>query len=137
LRYNWKSSAVVLLTCILFPNAGEARVRKDANALSRHRTQYFEMFGKRGIYHDGWDANTRPISPPWELGATPNPDVMNSYTWELYEVSKDWTQDNGLATANPAKLQEMQERLWLELLEQRLILRKLSLSQRLVFTFLA
>jgi arylsulfatase A-like enzyme len=83
--------------------------KTNANVPSRHRTQYFEMFGNRGIYHDGWYANTRPISPPWELGATPNPDVMNSYTWELYDLSKDWTQDNDLAAANPAKLREMQE----------------------------
>jgi arylsulfatase len=67
------------------------------------------MFGNRGIYHDGWYANTRPISPPWELGATPPTDVMTAYTWELYDLSKDWTQDNDLAASNPAKLQELQE----------------------------
>ncbi len=80
----------------------------QANAPTRHRTQYFEMFGNRGIYHDGWYANTRPISPPWELTATPNPDVMNSYKWELYDLKKDWTQNDDLAGSNPAKLKEMQ-----------------------------
>src|SRR5438309_10253118 len=49
--------------------------KANARAPSRHTTQYFEMFGNRGIYHEGWYANTRPISPPWSLGATPNQDV--------------------------------------------------------------
>ena len=83
--------------------------KANAAAPSARRTQYFEMFGNRGIYHDGWYANTRPISPPWNLGATPPTDVMNAYTWELYDLSKDWTQANDLAASNPAKLKEMQE----------------------------
>jgi len=83
--------------------------KANAAAQSARKTQYFEMFGNRGIYHDGWYANTRPISPPWNLGATPPTDVMNAYTWELYDLSKDWTQANDLAASNPAKLKEMQE----------------------------
>jgi arylsulfatase len=83
--------------------------KANANAPSARKTQYFEMFGNRGIYHEGWYANTRPINPPWNLGATPPTDVMNAYKWELYDLSKDWTQSNDLAAANPAKLKEMQE----------------------------
>jgi arylsulfatase len=83
--------------------------KANANAPSARKTQYFEMFGNRGIYHDGWYANTRPISPPWNLGATPPRDVMNAYKWELYDLTKDWTQANDLAASNPAKLKEMQE----------------------------
>jgi len=83
--------------------------KANAAAPSARKTQYFEMFGNRGIYHDGWYANTRPISPPWNLGATPPTDVMNAYKWELYDLSKDWTQSNDLAASNPAKLKEMQE----------------------------
>jgi arylsulfatase len=83
--------------------------KANAAAPSARKTQYFEMFGNRGIYHDGWYANTRPISPPWNLGATPPTDVMNAYKWELYDLTKDWTQSNDLAASNPAKLKEMQE----------------------------
>ena len=83
--------------------------KANANAPSARKTQYFEMFGNRGIYHEGWYANTRPISPPWALGATPPSDVMNAYQWELYDLGKDWTQSNDLAASNPAKLKEMQE----------------------------
>jgi arylsulfatase len=106
--------------------------KASANAPSRHRTQYFEMFGNRGIYHDGWYANTRPISPPWNLAATPNPDVMNSYTWELYDLTKDWTQDNDVAAANPAKLREMQELFMVEAAKYQVFPLDNSLATRMV-----
>ncbi len=106
--------------------------KANANAPSRHRTQYFEMFGNRGIYHDGWYANTRPISPPWELGATPNQDVMNSYTWELYDLTKDWTQDNDLAAANPAKLKALQELFMMEAAKYQVFPLDNSLATRMV-----
>jgi arylsulfatase len=80
--------------------------KANADVPSARKTQYFEMFGNRGIYHEGWYANTRPISPPWNLGATPPTDVMNAYQWELYDLSKDWTQSNDLAASNPAKLKD-------------------------------
>lgn len=82
--------------------------KAQADAPTRHETQYFEMFGNRGIYHQGWYANTRPISAPWLLGATPNPDVVNGYEWELYDLTNDWTQNHDLAAANPEKLKELQ-----------------------------
>ncbi len=79
---------------------------------SRRTVQYFEMFGNRGIYADGWFANTTPIVVPWALFSVPPVDVMNSYQWELYDLTKDWTQDHDLAKAMPDKLREMQE-LWI------------------------
>lgn len=81
---------------------------ESAAAPTRRRTQYFEMFGNRGIYHDGWYANTRPISPPWNLGATPDPDVVGSYQWELFNLEEDWTQSRDLAAEHPQKLKQLQ-----------------------------
>ena len=81
----------------------------NADAPTRHKTQYFEMFGNRGIYHDGWYANTQPISAPWNLVGTPPQDVVNSYKWELYDLTKDWTQNHNVAADYPEKLKEMQE----------------------------
>ncbi len=78
---------------------------------TRHKVQYFEMFGNRGIYNDGWYANTTPIVDPWALFSVPPQDVMNSYKWELYDLTKDWTQNNDLAAKMPDKLKEMQQ-LW-------------------------
>ncbi len=106
--------------------------KANAKAPGRHRTQYFEMFGNRGIYHDGWYANTRPISPPWDLGATPDPDVVNSYSWELYDLTKDWTQNNDLAASNPQKLRQMQELFLVEAAKYRVFPLDNSLATRMV-----
>jgi arylsulfatase len=87
----------------------------DAKAPDRRTTQYFEMFGKRAIYHDGWIASTPPLKGPWEISLEkPPPDVMNGYKWELYNVEEDWTQAKDLAASMPDKLREMQELFTLE-----------------------
>jgi arylsulfatase len=82
----------------------------DAKAAERHETQYFEMFGNRGIYHKGWTAVTRH-STPWLLGGEKIP-AFDDDNWELYDTSKDWSQANNLAKQMPDKLHELQ-RLWL------------------------
>ncbi len=81
----------------------------NANAPSRHTTQYFEMLGNRAIYHDGWVAATTPVTLPWELSTAPPPDVITGYKWELYNVKDDPTEFNDLAAAMPDKLKEMQD----------------------------
>jgi arylsulfatase A-like enzyme len=77
----------------------------DAKAADRHTTQYFEMFGNRGIYDNGWVASTRH-SIPWLL--TTNPPLKDD-VWELYNVNEDFSQANNLAASNPEKLKELQE----------------------------
>jgi arylsulfatase len=78
----------------------------DAKAPTRHTTQYFEMFANRGIYQDGWMANTSPLKLPWvNLGPTFNPD---DFKWELYHVAVDFSQSKNLAAENPKKLKELQ-----------------------------
>jgi arylsulfatase len=106
--------------------------RANANAPSTHRTQYFEMFGNRGIYHHGWYANTSPINPPWNLATTLPTDVMNSFKWELYDLTKDWTQDNDLAASNPSKLKQMQELFMVEAAKFQVFPLDNSLATRLV-----
>ena len=83
--------------------------KANANAPSRHMTQYFEMLGNRAIYHDGWVAATTPATLPWELSSAPPPDVITGYKWELYNVQEDPTEFNDLADKMPAKLKEMQD----------------------------
>ena len=80
----------------------------DAKVPSTRTTQYFEMAGNRGIYNDGWMANTTPFAPPWDLATGKLPDVVNGYKWELYHITEDFTQNNDLADKNPDKLKEMQ-----------------------------
>jgi arylsulfatase A-like enzyme len=79
----------------------------NANAPSKHDTQYFEMLGNRAIYHDGWMASTTPPEAPWLL-ATGKLTPVNEYKWELYHITEDYSQYNDLATKNPDKLKEMQ-----------------------------
>jgi arylsulfatase len=83
--------------------------KANANAPSKRDTQYFEMFGNRAIYHDGWIACTTPPAPPWLMGTTKMPDVVNGYKWELYNIAEDYSEDNDLAAKMPDKLREMQE----------------------------
>ena len=87
--------------------------KANANAATRHTTQYFEMLGNRAIYHDGWIAATTPATLPWELSTKPAPDVITGYNWELYNVgdlqSADPTENNDLAAKMPDKLKQMQD----------------------------
>ncbi len=82
--------------------------KANANAPTRHTTQYFEMLGNRAIYHDGWVAATTPATLPWELSSAPPPDVITGYKWELYNVQEDPTQFNDLAAKMPEKVKQMQ-----------------------------
>ncbi|HEX2973884.1 MAG TPA: sulfatase-like hydrolase/transferase, partial [Tepidisphaeraceae bacterium] len=83
--------------------------KANAEAPSRHETQYFEMFGDHAIYHKGWIASTKVTRPPWEILGGDNPDPLNSSTWELYDLTKDWTQSNDIAAQNPDKVKEMKQ----------------------------
>jgi arylsulfatase len=76
----------------------------DAKAAERRTTQYFEMFGNRAIYHDGWIAAARH-SIPWL--SVPLPPLKDD-VWELYHVAEDFSEANDLASQNPAKLKELQ-----------------------------
>jgi len=82
----------------------------DAKAAEQHETQYFEMFGNRGIYHKGWTAVTRHKTP-WILQGEKTP-AFDDDVWELYDTNKDWSQAKNLAKEMPEKLHELQ-RLWL------------------------
>lgn len=84
----------------------------EAKAVGRRTTQYFEMFGNRGIYHNGWMASTTPLVFAWEpepKGITPE-----SFQWELYHLDTDFTQAKNLAKEKPEKLKELQELWWSE-----------------------
>jgi arylsulfatase len=80
--------------------------KANANAPSKRKTQYFEMIANRGIYSDGWYANTTPPHGPWILNAPLPP--ISDYKWELYNLREDYSQANDLAAKMPGKLKEMQ-----------------------------
>ena len=72
----------------------------DATAATHKKTQYYEMLGTRGIWHDGWKAAAlhAPISGVGHF----DEDV-----WELYHVDSDYSESKNLAKENPEKLKEL------------------------------
>ena len=77
----------------------------QAQAPSQHKTQYFEIGGNRGIYHDGWFAGTVHRAPWEQKPRAP----LGEDTWELYRVTDDFSGADNLAASNPAKLKELQD----------------------------
>ncbi|MFD9538228.1 arylsulfatase [Streptomyces sp. NPDC060010] len=87
----------------------------DAAAASRHRTQYYEMFGHRAIDHDGWRAVCpwpgpsfaeagRPFGAPITMADL---DDLDAHHWELYHVDEDIAETRNLAQEHRSKLIEM------------------------------
>jgi arylsulfatase A-like enzyme len=77
----------------------------EARATDRHLTQYFEIYGNRAIYHDGWLAGTVHRAG-WEFKPRA---TLDNDTWELYDTRTDFSLATDLAKQNPAKLKEMQD----------------------------
>ena len=77
----------------------------DAKAKDRHTTQYFEMFGNRAIYQDGWCATAKHRTP-WASAAD---GPLADDVWELYHVAEDFSQANDMATQHPDKLKALQD----------------------------
>jgi len=77
----------------------------DANAKEKHTTQYFEIFGNRAIYHDGWFARTLHRAP-WK---TKKQIPLQADVWDLYNVREDFSLANNLVATQPEKLQQMQD----------------------------
>lgn len=77
-----------------------------ANAKNPKKTQYFEMFGHRAIYHEGWMASAFHNRVPWNIaGSVPFEDDK----WELFDLTNDFSQANDLSAKNPEKLKELQD----------------------------
>ena len=89
----------------------------DAKAKDRRKTQYFEIFCNRGIYHDGWLAHTVHRAG-WEQ--KPRRPLLED-KWELYNVDVDFSSANDLAAKNPEKLKELQELFLKEAIKYRVL----------------
>jgi hypothetical protein len=89
----------------------------DARAAGRKQTQYFENNGSRGIYHDGWFAGTFGPLIPWDTpGSVPRLKswVPDQDVWELYDLSRDFSQADDLAAREPRRLEELKKRFMVE-----------------------
>ncbi len=86
---------------------------KNASAPSTRKTQYFEMMGDHALYHDGWIASTKVMRPPWVTAGGVGVDPTK-FPWELYDLSKDWTQSEDVAAQYPEKVKELEAKFWEE-----------------------
>jgi len=79
------------------------------DAKAAKETQYFEILGSRGIYHEGWFAGTFGPKAPWstDMSGVANFDPEKD-EWELYNLSVDYSQSKDLAEENPEKLAELE-----------------------------
>jgi arylsulfatase A-like enzyme len=85
----------------------------DSKAASPRHIQYFEMFGNRALYKDGWIATARHGRLPWVTAGGSTGDFDDD-KWELYNLSEDFSEANDLSAKYPAKLKELQDDFWVE-----------------------
>ncbi len=105
--------------------------QKNADAPSTHKTQYFEMMGDHAIYHDGWIASTKVMRPPWVIAGGVGADPA-AYPWELYDLTKDWTQSEDLAATHPKKLKKMEKLFWKEAEKYQVLPLDATVATRLI-----
>ena len=87
------------------------------------------MFGARAMYKDGWWAASRPDRLPWDVspatlaqfGPDTDWDPDRDVGWELYDLSKDFSQAHDLAAEHPDKVHELQELWWAEAERNRVL----------------
>jgi arylsulfatase A-like enzyme/uncharacterized membrane protein len=94
----------------------------EADAAEQHTTQYFEMFGGRAMYQDGWWAASKLDRVPWDF----SPETIGRYgpdtdwhvdqdaAWELYHLPDDFSQAHDVAAEHPDKVKELQQQWWAE-----------------------
>jgi arylsulfatase A-like enzyme len=105
--------------------------KANANAPSKHKTQYFEMMGDHAIYHEGWIASTKVMRPPWDVAGPVSQDPAG-FPWELYDLTKDWTQFDNVAAKYPAKLKEMEKLFWAEATKYQVLPLDATVATRLI-----
>ncbi len=105
--------------------------KKNADVPSNRKTQYFEMMGDHAIYHEGWIASTKVMRPPWNVSGGVGADPVN-YPWELYDLTKDWTQAENVADKYPEKLKELQKIFWEEAQKYNVLPLDATVATRLI-----
>ncbi len=83
----------------------------DAKAKSPHTTQYFEIFGNRALYNDGWVAACRHGRLPWESLVSGD---FDTDVWQLYNLDDDFSESVDLAAKHPQRLRDLQDLFWVE-----------------------
>jgi len=102
------------------------------NAEDTRHVQYFEMLGNRAIYKDGWIAAVRHGRLPWTLGSY----EFDKDVWELYDLTRDFSEGNNLAAKYPDKLKELQDEFWVQAEKYQVLPLDDRLSERIADTTL-
>src|SRR6185295_13992333 len=101
------------------------------DAVSRHRTQYFEMMGVQGLYNDGWMLSAVPLRAPWQLAAAAVPSPATAFTFELYDTKSDWTQYTDVAAKYPERVQQLRDLMFGEFAKYQVLPLDASAATRL------
>ncbi len=105
------SPAINGVTQMPFTGESFAASFKEAGAPPRQRPQYFEMFGHRGIWFEGWKAVA------YHAPGTP----FDNDVWELYHLEKDFSENRNLAAQEPARLQKLIDLWWQEAAQNQVL----------------
>jgi len=102
----------------------------NPDAKEKHNTQYFEIIGNRGIYHNGWMARTT-VMYPWMAPERMHP-VQDDTGWQLYDTTKDFSLSTDLAEQEPERLKKMKEKFLEQAIENQVLPLDDRLLERLV-----
>lgn len=106
--------------------------KANADAPSRHKTQYFEMMGVQGLYDDGWMLSAVPKRPPWQLLGDAILKPASAFDFALYNVDEDWTQNDDITAQNPKKVAEMRDLMFGEFAKYQVLPLDASVATRMV-----
>jgi arylsulfatase len=104
----------------------------NAKATSRHKTQYFEMFGQYALYDEGWLLSTKVNRAPWQAFGPANPDPLNNQVFQLYDLRKSWNQTDDVAATYPQKVKEMRAKFVAEAKKHQVFPMDASVAARIV-----
>ncbi|MXN67248.1 sulfatase-like hydrolase/transferase [Stappia sp. GBMRC 2046] len=83
--------------------------KENADAPPPRDTQYFEMFGQWGLWHDDWFLATKVNRTPWDAFGPGNPDPLNNQVFELYDLKNDPTQTTDIAADHPDMVEDLRQ----------------------------
>ena len=100
----------------------------NANAAGTRKGQYFELLGNRALYRDSWIASCRHGRLPWTTGSYD----FDKDQWELYDLTRDFSQGTDIAAQHPDKLKELQDAFWAEAKKHQVLPLDDRLAERLL-----
>jgi arylsulfatase len=104
----------------------------NAKAPTRHKTQYFEMFGQYALYDDGWLLSTKVNRAPWEAFGPANPDPLNNQAFQLYNLNNNWNQTDDVAAKYPQKVKQLRTKFVAEAKKYQVFPMDASVAARIV-----